>query len=92
MLAVLPVSPVLAEESPILVDIQPPQIDIVQPLDGETLSTDRPWVEVHVTDHDSGINQDGIILSIDGIDVTANAIIERMDLQDIGVAKMWQVR
>src|SRR5690606_5101410 len=63
-----------------------------QPLDGATLTEDRPWLEVEISDEDSGINQDAIVISLDGVDVTAGAIIERMDLQEIGATKRWRVR
>ena len=89
MLFIFPVLPALAEDEPsVLVDLEPPRITIVQPLDGATLTQDRPWLEVEINDEDSGVNQDAIVISLDGVDVTAGAIIERMDLQEIGSAKM----
>lgn len=81
-----------ANESPVLVDLEPPRVVIIQPLDGATLTEDRPWLEVEISDEDSGINQDAIVISLDGVDVTAGAIIERMDLQEIGATKRWRVR
>lgn len=93
MLFIFPVLPALAEDEPsVLVDLEPPRITIVQPLDGATLTQDRPWLEVEINDEDSGVNQDAIVISLDGVDVTAGAIIERMDLQEIGSAKKWRVR
>src|SRR5690554_5606929 len=93
MFFIFPVLPALAEDEPsVLVDLEPPRITIVQPLGGATMTEDRPWLEVQISDEDSGINQDAIVISLDGVDVTAGAIIERMDLQEIGATKRWRVR
>ena len=40
----------------------------------------------------SGINSDAIFISVNGVDVTAGAIIERIDREEIGAAKQWHLR
>ncbi len=93
MLFILPGLPVRAEdESPVLVDLEPPRITIIRPLDGATITEERPWLEAQISDEDSGVNQYAIVISLNGFDVTAGAVIERMDLQEIGAAKQWRVR
>src|SRR5690554_4645659 len=93
MLFILPALPALAaDEASILVDLEPPRVTIIQPIDGATITEDRPWLEAQISDEDSGVNQDAIVISVDGVDVTAGAVIERMDLQEIGAAKKWRVR
>lgn len=93
MLLILPAFPVRAEEeTAVLVDLEPPRITVIQPLDGVTITEDRPWLEAQISDEESGVNQDAIIISVDGVDVTASAVIERIDLQEIGAAKKWRVR
>lgn len=92
MLFLLSGLPVRAEdEAPILVDLEPPRIAIVQPLDSATITEERPWIEAEISDEDSGVNQDAIFISVNGVDVTVGAIIERLDLQEIGAAKRWRL-
>ncbi len=89
----LPGMPVRAEDEPaFLVDLEPPRITIVQPLDGTAVTDGRPWIEAEISDEGSGINQDAIFISINGVDVTVEAIIERLDWQEIGTAKRWRLR
>lgn len=85
--------PVFAEDTTsVLVDIQPPEIVIIKPLEGEVVTDTRSWLEIEVTDNDSGINKDSLILSLDDKDVTTSSLMERNDLQDIGIAKKWRIR
>lgn len=91
-LVFLQLSVVRAEETSVLVDMEAPEINIIQPIEGEMLTTDRPWLEIEVTDHASGIKEDDILLSIDGVDVTAGAIIEKTDRQAPGVARSLRLR
>ena len=84
--------PVLAEETSILVDIEPPQINIIKPVEGEEIITEFPLLEVKLIDQESGISEEKIIITIDGIDVTGDIEIEREDTENIGPARIWQVR
>ena len=73
-----------ADDGPILVDLEPPRITIIQPVDSATITEERPWIEVEISDEGSGINSDAIFISVNGVDVTAGAIIERIDREEIG--------
>ncbi len=81
-----------ADDGPILVDLEPPRITIIQPVDSATITEERPWIEVEISDEGSGINSDAIFISVNGVDVTAGAIIERIDREEIGAAKQWHLR
>ena len=56
------------------------------------MAEERPWIEAEISDEGSGVNQDAILLSVNGVDVTAGAIIERIDREEIGAAKKWRLR
>jgi hypothetical protein len=81
-----------ADEPPILVDLEPPRITIIQPLDGATITEERPWIEAEISDEGSGLNREAIFISVNGVDVTAGAIIERIDREEIGAAVKWRLR
>ncbi|HCT35709.1 MAG TPA: hypothetical protein DF292_01575 [Firmicutes bacterium] len=83
---------IVSSSPPPFTDSEPPRITIIQPLEGVTIVDDRPWLEGQVSDAESGVERDAISISVDGVDVTAAALIERMDLQEIGTAKEWRIR
>lgn len=83
--------PLLAEETSILVDMELPEIIIMRPENGETISTDHPILELELMDQGSGINAENIILTIDGIDVSTELEIESKDTDNIGPARIWRV-
>lgn len=92
MLLLLSGLPVRATDGlPILVDLEPPRIIIVQPLDGATITEERPWIEAEISDEDSGINPNAILISLNGVEVTAEAIIERIDPETIGATTKWRL-
>ena len=92
MLLLLSGLPVRATDGlPILVDLEPPRISIVQPQDGATITEERPWIEAEISDEDSGIDPNAILISLNGVEVTAEAIIERIDPEALGATKKWRL-
>lgn len=80
-----------SEEMPVLVDLEPPRITFVQPLDGTTIIQAHPLIEVHISDEESGVEAEAIIISVNGVDVTASATVKPINAGELGSTKEWRV-
>ncbi|MCR4402015.1 MAG: hypothetical protein NUW12_04420 [Firmicutes bacterium] len=56
-------------------DIFPPVLKVVSPVEGATVTTGRPSIEVAFEDVGSGIDEATLRLSVDNVDVTSMAVV-----------------
>lgn len=83
-------APAWAEFVP--VDLDPPQIRIVSPQANAIVTETRPWIAVQVRDDLSGVAQEAITIRLDGVDVTKDADLVRIDQNELDKPTAWTLR
>ena len=71
-------------------DLTPPLIAIMSPLPDNVSADQRPRIVVEIFHDASRIERRGVVLSLNGIEITADADFENLD-GDLDLAKSWKI-
>ena len=73
-----------------LADLTPPLITIMSPLPDSVSADQRPRIIVEISHDASKIERKAVVLSLNGIEITADADFENLD-DDLDLAKSWKI-